>query len=66
MPKGEAAVFTLAVTSGAYSHTQTFSHRVGLEIASFENGFNGFEWENDPEHPWTLSTTEYYSGEYSL
>ena len=66
MPKGEAAVFTLAVTSGAYSHTQTFSHRVGLEIASFENGFNGFEWENDPEHPWTLSSTEYYSGEYSL
>jgi hypothetical protein len=66
MPKGEAAVFTLAVTSGAYNHTQTFSHRVGLEIASFENGFNGFEWENDPEHPWTLSTAEYYSGEYSL
>ena len=66
MPKGEAAVFTLAVTSGAYSHTQTFSHRVGLEIASFENGLNGFEWENDPEHPWTLSTTEYYSGEHSL
>ena len=66
MPKGDAAVFTLTATSEAYSNACTFSHRVGLEIADFENGFAGFEWENDPEHPWTIVDTEPHSGNYCL
>ena len=66
MPKGEAAVFTLTATSGAYSNANTISHRVGLEVANFENGLEGFEWENDPEHPWTVVATEPHSGNYCL
>jgi len=66
MPKGEAAVFTLTASSGAYSNACTYSHRVGLEIANFENGLTGFEWENDPDHPWTIVDTDPYSGNYCL
>ena len=66
MPRGESAVFTLTAASGAYSNSCNFSQRVGLEIANFENGMGEFEWENDPEHPWTITTTEPYSGQYCL
>ena len=66
MPWGEAAEFTLTVASGSYSHTNNFSHRVGLEIASFENGLDDFEWENDAEHPWTIVGTYPHSGSYCL
>ncbi len=66
MPLGEAAEFTLTVASGSYSHTNNYSHRVGLEIASFENGFDDFEWENDAEHPWTIVDTNPHSGSYCL
>ena len=66
MPLGEAAEFTLTVASGAYSHANNYSHRVGLEIASFENGLDDFEWENDAEHPWTIVGTNPHSGSYCL
>lgn len=66
MPLGEAAEFTLTVASGSYSHTNNFSHRVGLEIGSFENGLDDFEWENDAEHPWTIVSTNPHSGSYCL
>ena len=66
MPLGEAAEFTLTVASGSYSHTNNYSHRVGLEIASFENGLDDFEWENDAEHPWTIVSTNPHSGSYCL
>ena len=66
MPLGEAAEFTLTVASGAYSHANNYSHRVGLEIASFENGLDDFEWENDAEHPWTIVDTNPHSGSYCL
>ena len=66
MPKGDAAVFTLTATSGAYSNTCLFSHRVGLDIANFENGMGNLEWENDPEHPWIITTTDPHSGNYCL
>ena len=66
MPLGEAAEFTLTVASGSYSHTNNYSHRVGLEIASFENGLDDFEWENDAEHPWTIVGTNPHSGSYCL
>ena len=66
MPLGEAAEFTLTVASGSYSHTNNYSHRVGLEIASFENGLDDFEWENDAEHPWTIVGTYPHSGSYCL
>ena len=66
MPKGEPVELVLTATSGAYSNACTFSHRVGLEIANFENGLEGFEWENDPDHPWTISTTDPHSGSYCL
>ena len=66
MPKGEAAVFTLTATSGAYSNTCQFSHRVGLDIANFENGMGDLEWQNDPEHPWIITSTDPHSGNYCL
>ena len=66
MPRGEAAVFTLTAASGAYSNACIFSHRVGLEVVNFENGMGDFEWENDPDHPWTVTTTDPYSGQYCL
>ena len=66
MPKGDAAVFTLTVASGAYSNASNFSQRVGLEIANFENGLSDFEWENDPDHPWTIVNTDPHSGSYCL
>ena len=66
MPRGEAAVFSLTATSGAYSNSCTFSHRVGLEVTSFENGLGDLEWENDPEHPWIVTNTDPHSGQYCL
>ena len=66
VPLGETAVFNLDVVSGNYANHQTFEHRVGLETANFENGLDGFEWENDPEHPWTITTTAPYAGSYCL
>ena len=66
MPRGEAAQLTLNVTSGSYSDQFLFSQRVGLEIANFESGMDDFEWQNDPEHPWTITTTEPNSGQYCL
>ena len=66
MPKGEAAVLNLTTISGNYSDNKTFEHRVGLELASFENGLEGFEWENDPQHPWIVTNTEPFSGSFCL
>ena len=66
MPRGEAAQFTLNAVAGNYANECEFSHRVGLELANFENGMGDFEWENDPEHPWVLTTTEPHSGQYCL
>ena len=66
MPKGATAQFTLTATSGAYSNACDFTHRVGLEIANFENGLEDFDWENDPNHPWTLSNNDPHSGSYCL
>ena len=66
MPRGETAEFSLHVESGAYVKNCEYSHRVGLEFANFENGMGDFEWENDPEHPWVISTTDPHSGQYCL
>ena len=66
MPKGEDALFTLNVTSGAYANSHEFSHRVGLEIEGFEHGLEALEWENDPEHPWTIVNTDPHSGNFCL
>ena len=66
MPKGEEAVLNLAVAAGNYNDNLTFRHRVGLEIANFEQGLEGFEWENDPQHPWIVTTTDPHSGTYCL
>ena len=65
MPRGEEAHFILHTEAGNYARDCNFAHRVGLEIANFENGLEGFEWENDPDHPWTVST-EHHSGEFGL
>ncbi len=66
MPRGEAAQLTLNVVSGGYSDQFLFTQRVGLEIAHFENGLEDFEWQNDPEHPWTISSIDPHSGQYCL
>ena len=66
MPRGDNASLTLSVASGAYSDAVQIVHRVGLEIANFENGLEGFEWQNDAEHPWTITTTNPYSGSHCL
>ncbi len=66
MPRGEDAVMNLQVVAGAYNTLQTFHHRVGLELANFENGMDDFEWENDPDHPWVVSSIEPYAGAYCL
>ena len=66
MPCGEAALLTLRAEAGAYVNECNFSHRVGLEIVSFENGMGDLEWENDPDHPWTVTTTDPHSGQYCL
>ena len=66
MPIGDEAQFALQVVAGNYSDQCNFSHRVGLEIAGFENGLEGFEWENDPLHPWIITNEEPYDGNYCL
>ena len=66
MPRGEAAIFALNVVSGAYSALCSYSHRVGLDFAHFENGMGELEWQNDPAHPWTIVSTEPYEGNYCL
>ena len=66
MPKGEAAQLTLHVSAGAYADEQDFSHRVGLEAVNFENGMEELEWQNDPDHPWVITTTDPHSGQYCL
>ena len=66
MPKGEIAALTLNVTSGSYSDTHTFEHRVGLDFEDFENSLETLGWVNDPDHPWTISSNEPYSGTYCL
>ena len=65
MPRGEAALFTFSTATGAYHHDDLFSHRVGLETVNFENGLDP-EWENDPSHPWTITTTDPNSGQFCL
>ena len=68
MPKGEDAALklTVAQNAGNYGDEHTFTHRVGLEIANFEQGLDGFEWENDPSHPWVVSSNEPWVGTYCL
>ena len=66
MPRGEEAQFTMYVTSGSYSNECSYAHRVGLETASFENGMDDLEWQNDPDHPWIITTTDPHSGQYCL
>ena len=66
MPRGEAALFTLHAQTGSYTNECEFSHRVGLENATFENGMGDLGWQNDPDHPWTITTTNPYSGQYCL
>ena len=66
MPRGEEAQFTLHVVSGSYSNECSYAHRVGLETANFENGMDDLDWQNDPNHPWTITTTDPHSGQYCL
>ena len=66
MPRGEEAQFTLHVAASNYADECSFAHRVGLDYVNFENGMGELEWINDPEHPWTITTTNPYSGQYCL
>ena len=66
MPKGENAALQLTLVSGSYGDEHVFDHRVGLEIGNFEQGLEGFEWVNDPEHPWVISPLDPYNGSYCL
>ena len=66
MPRGEQAQFTLRVEYGSYANECNYAQRVGLETANFENGMDDLEWQNDPEHPWTITTTDPHSGQYCL
>ena len=66
MPRGEEAHFTMRVVSGSYANEHSFAHRVGLETANFENGMDDLEWQNDPDHPWAITSTDPYSGQYCL
>ena len=68
MPKGEDAALKLTAVqnAGNYSDEHTFIHRVGLEVANFEQGLDGFEWENDPSHPWVVCSTEPWDGTFCL
>ena len=66
MPRGEEAHFTMHVASGSYANECNYTHRVGLEIANFENGMDDLEWQNDPNHPWTITTTDPCTGQYCL
>ena len=65
-PKGEAAVFNLEIVSGNYSNSQRFDHRLGLEIANFENGLESFECIHDSEHPWSITNNDPYAGAHCL
>ena len=66
MPRGEEARFVLHTTTGSYSDEGDFDQRVGLETVNFENGLDSLEWQNDPNHPWTITTTTPHSGQYCL
>ena len=66
MPRGEEVHFTMRVVSGSYANEHNFAHRVGLETANFENGMDDLGWQNDPDHPWTITSTDPYSGQYCL
>ena len=66
VPTGETVVFNLDVVSGNYSNSHSFEHRIGLEIANFENGLDDYEWENDSDHPWIITNIDPYTGTYCL
>ncbi|MBR5080869.1 MAG: T9SS type A sorting domain-containing protein [Bacteroidales bacterium] len=66
MPRGEQAQFTLRVECGSYANECNYAQRVGLETANFEHGMDGLEWQNDPDHPWVISSTDPHSGQYCL
>ena len=66
MPRGEFAELQLEVTAGPYSNSYVFAQRVGLDIESFEHDMEALEWENDPDHPWTIVGINPYAGSYCL
>ena len=67
-PLGEAVDFKMTIVTGdqGYGDEKQFSHRIGLDLANFEQGLEGLEWENDPQHPWVVSTSNPYSGSQCL
>lgn len=67
IPMGEIANFTLNSSCASYTAENDFYTRMNLPIETFESGdLSQFEWMNDETHPWTISETSPYSGNYCL
>ena len=54
---------TLVTTTEELEETTHFDCSIGFIGESFENGINPMIWNNDPEHPWTLTTSTFYDGQ---
>ena len=67
-PMGQLATFNASAACGsAYSTSKGFSTRLNLPIDNLESGdLSQFNWNNDTEHPWQITTTNPYDGNYCL
>lgn len=67
-PMGQFATFNANAACGtAYSTSRGFSTRLNLPIDNLESGdLSQFNWDNDAQHPWQITTTNPYDGTYCL
>ena len=67
-PMGQRATFNANAACGtAYSTSRGFSTRLNLPIDNLESGdLSQFNWNNDAEHPWQITTANPYDGAYCL
>lgn len=67
-PMGQQATFNAHAACGsAYPTSRGFSTRLNLPIDNLESGdLSQFNWNNDTEHPWQITTTNPYDGSYCL
>lgn len=66
-PEGFAAEYTVNVESGAYTATQDYTSKIGLNVEDFESQeLDPNLWIMDTQHPWTFDTNDPYEGVYCM
>ena len=64
---GVAYEIGFIVTSGHYATEGSFAFSVGNVVEDWETGdFSKFNWQNDPNRPWTVVTENPYEGSYCV